>query len=411
MGVHDGCGGPPRLRVWALEPYFAGSHKYFLRGLARYSRHDVSLFTLPGRHWKWRMHGGAVSLAARVAGGAESQTGCGKAAGSAALPQVLFASDMLDLATFLALAGPSIARVPALVYFHENQLTYPLPPGVERDLGYGMKNITSALAACRILFNSDYHRRDFLSAVEGLFSALPDEIPEGVVDTLRAKAGVLPVGCDLRRFDAHRERALQEAAQGRWGDASRGPLLLWNQRWEYDKAPERFFAALRALQAAGVPFRLALAGAQRGAPGEVFLQARSEFSAHIVHWGRVVDAADYASLLWSADVVVSTAVHEFFGVALVEAIYCGCRPVLPWRLAYPELIPAEARENVLYREEDRLVPALMEALTAPRAWSENWQRTWVARFDWASLGPRYDAEIRACRDAGLGPGVGVTVTR
>ena len=48
---------------------------------------------------------------------------------------------------------------------------------------------------------------------------------------------------------------------------------------------------------------------------------------------------EYAALLWAADLVVSTAIHEFFGVAVVEAIYCGCRPVLPWRLSYPELIP------------------------------------------------------------------------
>ncbi|MFH0916725.1 MAG: DUF3524 domain-containing protein, partial [bacterium] len=51
------------LVVWALEPYFGGSHKYFLEGLERHSRHDLTLFTLPGRHWKWRMHGGALSLA------------------------------------------------------------------------------------------------------------------------------------------------------------------------------------------------------------------------------------------------------------------------------------------------------------------------------------------------------------
>ena len=85
--------------------------------------------------------------------------------------------------------------------------------------------------------------------------------------------------------------------------------------------------------------------------------------------------------------VVSTAIHEFFGVAVVEAVYCGCRPVLPRRLSYPELIPAEAHDEVLY-EEGELVSALARALASPRAWSEDWQRTWVARFDWgSSAGP------------------------
>ncbi|MBN1630135.1 MAG: DUF3524 domain-containing protein, partial [Thermoleophilia bacterium] len=132
----------PAERVWAVEPYFGGSHKYFLRALAEHSRHDFTLFTLPGRHWKWRMQGGAVTLAARAASAAHQ-------AAHQAAPTVLLATDMLDLTTFLALAGPPLDRTPVLLYFHENQLTYPLPPGVERDLGYALKNITSALAARR----------------------------------------------------------------------------------------------------------------------------------------------------------------------------------------------------------------------------------------------------------------------
>ena len=54
------------LAVWALEPYFGGSHKAFLQGLAERSSHAFTLFTLPGRNWKWRMHGGALSLAEQV---------------------------------------------------------------------------------------------------------------------------------------------------------------------------------------------------------------------------------------------------------------------------------------------------------------------------------------------------------
>ncbi len=98
--------------------------------------------------------------------------------------------------------------------------------------------------------------------------------------------------------------------------------------------------------------------------------------------------------------VVSTAVHEFFGIAVVEAVYCGCRPVLPRRLSYPEMIPAEAHEDVLYGEGE-LVGALARALARPRAWSEDWQRTWVARFDWASLKSRYDEEIWRCWEEAL----------
>ena len=377
--------------MWAVEPYFGGSHKYFLRALAERSRHEFTLFTLPGRHWKWRMHGGAVTLAARVASAARQ-------AAQQAAPTVLLATDMLDLATFLSLAGPPLDRTPVLLYFHENQLTYPLPPGVERDLGYALKNITSALAARRVLFNSAYHREEFLDAVVDLLASLPDEVPAWVPHELEAKSAVLPVGCDLRRFERHRETALREAAGGRWGDPSLGPLLLWNQRWEYDKAPERFFEALRVLRKEGVPFRLAMAGPSQGTPTEEFLRAKSDLADRIVHWGRVPGGDGYASLLWAADVVASTAIHEFFGIAVTEAMYCGCRPVLPKRLSYPELIPAEAHEDVLYGEGE-LAPALARALRRPRAWPEEQQRRWVDRFDWTRLIERYDEQIQGCAGA------------
>ena len=374
------------LEVWALEPYFGGSHRSFLEGLARHSTHDFTLFTLPGRHWKWRMHGAALSLA-RLA--AERHTAGGLQ------PQLFFASDMLDVPVFLAAVAPSLGRVPTILYFHENQLTYPLPPGVERDLSYGFKNLAGAMVADAVFFNSDFHRREFLQAAEELLDAMPDEVPRWVPEEIAAKAGVLPVGCDLRRFDLHRSQALSDCGVKRWGDPATGPLLLWNQRWEYDKAPGDLFAALYALKASGVPFRLAMAGPNQGTPTAEFLRARQELADHIVQWGNVKKASDYASLLWAADVVVSTAIHEFFGVAVVEAVYCGCRPVLPHRLSYPELVPREAHDDVLYREGE-LVAALTRALAQPRAWSEDWQRTWVARFDWGSLRNRHDDEIRRC---------------
>ena len=386
-GIREGSDAPT-LEVWAVEPYFGGSHRYFLRGLAANSAHRFRLFTLPGRHWKWRMHGGAVSLA-RMASVAAQE--CGRS------PDVLFVSDMLDLPVFLSLAGPAVSHAPVIAYFHENQLTYPLPLGVERDLGYGMKNVTSALAADAVLFNSEFHRAEFTQGVQDLMDAMPDETPFWAADEIARKARVMPVGCDLRRLDEFREKGREEAAVGRWGDPATGPLILWNQRWEYDKAPNDLLAALCALKERGVRFRLAMAGPDRGVPTAESLQARAELADRVVHWGKVDPFEDYASLLWAAEVVASTAIHEFFGVAVVEAIYCGCRPVLPNRLSYPGLIPAEAHGEVLYGE-GQLVPALTRALEEGKAWSDDWQRTWVARYDWKNMARQYDLEIVRCRE-------------
>ena len=54
---------------------------------------------------------------------------------------------MLNLPVFLALVVERLADVPVALYFHENQLTYPLQPGEKRDLHYGFINFVSALRA------------------------------------------------------------------------------------------------------------------------------------------------------------------------------------------------------------------------------------------------------------------------
>jgi hypothetical protein len=114
----------------------------------------------------------------------------------------------------------------------------------------------------------------------------------------------------------------------------------------------------------------------------------------VIHYGWA-DAATYARLLWQADVVVSTALHEFFGISVVEAVYCGCLPLLPRRLAYPEVIPEGHHEVCLYDGFEDLLGRLRWALTRPdeaRQAAEGLAEG-VARYDWASMAPLYDATL------------------
>lgn len=136
-----------------------------------------------------------------------------------------------------------------------------------------------------------------------------------------------------------------------------GPLLLWNHRWEHDKGPAAFFAALRRLAGRGVPFRVALCGLRfREAPPE-FEESRGWLGERLAHFGPVEARDEYFELLGRCQLAVSTALHEFFGVALVEAVHLGARPLVPDRLAYRELWPAEFRyadDEALAAELERL---------------------------------------------------------
>ncbi len=355
------------MKIWLVEPYLTGSHQGWAEGYQAHSRHQVRLLTLPGRFWKWRMQGGAITLARKAASLEEE-------------PDLLLASDMLNLPVFLALAGPKPARAPIALYFHENQLTYPLPPGERRDLHYGFINVASALRAGALFFNSGYHLAEFFAELPRLLKHFPDYNELWAVDALRAKARVLPLGLDLARLDAGRP------AQPTSGRA----VVLWNHRWEYDKDPPAFFRALYTLAEEGLSFGLVLLGESfRNLPGE-FLEARRLLGERILHFGFVEDPADYARWLWRSDIVVSTAIHEFFGAAVVEACYCGCFPILPRRLSYPELVPAELHSACLYDDPEGLVARLRRAILDVANIRSGVLRAHTAQFDWQQMAPLYD---------------------
>jgi glycosyltransferase involved in cell wall biosynthesis len=373
------------MQILLLEPYFTGSHQVWAEGYARHSQHQISILSLPGRWWKWRMHGGAVTLA-RMAQAWVSENNS---------PDMLLATDMLDLTTFLALSRSWSTRIPVALYMHENQLTYPLPgdPDAgpmrrqrgERDLHYAFINYTSMLAADAVLFNSRYHRESWFDELPNLLKHFPDLNELESVPPLRAKSSVLPLGMELLRL---KEFAPRSAGHR---DTTQPPLIVWNHRWEYDKDPETFFRALYVLADRGLDFRVAVCGENfRRVPAE-FERAQERLGDRILQWGRVEAWTDYVRLLWDAEVVVSTALHDFFGAAVVEAIYCACRPVLPQGLSYPEHIPKERWPDCLYTDFDELLERLEEAIRDPAL---NLQMA-VARYDWGMMAKKYDALLAA----------------
>ena len=213
------------MKILLLEPFLSGSHQKWAEGYQAFSRHDVRLHSLKGRHWKWRMHGGAVSLAGRFPA-------------SGWKPSLILATDMLDVAAFLGLARQHTAGIPAITYFHENQITYPWSPadediGRQRDNHYGFINYTSALASDRVFFNSRFHRRSFLDSLPGFLNQFPDARELQRIKELEKKSEVLPLGMNLRALNLRDK-------PGKYPEAT----LLWNRRWEYDKAPEVFFRIL-----------------------------------------------------------------------------------------------------------------------------------------------------------------------
>ncbi len=348
-------------RCLFIEPYLNGSHRALTQALMQGVPGRWTLLALAGRFFRWRMRGSAAFFAEAAVDLLREPW------------DALLCSSMLNLAELRGLV-PELAKVPALVYFHENQLAYPAvgEAGDEqrrRDLFLAFSNLTSAAAAKLVVFNSAFHRDEVLSAAEELLARLPDAVPVGLAQGLAAKARVLAVPL------------MVDEAQGLEREPRQGPLrLLWNHRWSQDKAPEVFFAALGRLQEQGLDFQVAVLGKRSGQPPVVFKEAAAMLGERLVHLGPVEERREYWRWLYWADVCVSSALQEYQGLAVAEAAWAGCWPLVPDSLVYPHIYPAELRYG-----PGELVSRLADLAVQPDFARQGDYRSQVEHMAWPNL--------------------------
>ena len=309
-----------KSRILLLSAYDAQSHQLWRKNLASlFPDIDWQQLALPPRHFSWRVRGNSLQWAYAEA---------------AVLSQeydLLLATSMVDLAALRGLV-PSLSRLPTLVYFHENQFVYP-PGNAERDnIEPRLVPLYSALCADRIVFNSEFNRRSFLNGARSLLKRLPDRFPDSIMQQLEASI-TLPVPV---------------YAPDEPGSIERDPTQLevvWNHRWEYDKGLDLLLAVTEELVSRQLPIRLYVVGqrfrsvpAQLGRIQSLLEEHASRLETSAGCFGYLADRRDYDALLHRCDVVLSTALHDFQGLALQEACLAGCTPLAPADLVYPEYL-------------------------------------------------------------------------
>ncbi len=381
------------MKVLLLSAYAAQSHVYWQESLlAMFSQWQWCVLSLPPRHFSWRVRGNPLYWALE-----ERET-------LEAGYDLVIATSMVDLATLRGLV-PRLAGVPTIVYFHENQFEY---PSADRKTGAAarlqqtnnlleaqMVSLYSALAADRLVFNSRYNLTSFLDGCNALLTRLPDKVPVGITSLLHDKASVLPVPL---------KDEVQIAARGRsiWGDESRSYpqralRLVWVGRFEYDKGGDRLLQILQHLEPLGLHYELAVIGQQfRHSPQE-FKRIETQFAHRLVQFGYIESRPDYLAALAGADIVLSTALHEFQGLAILEAIAAGCIPVVPRRLVYPEIIPKDycysSHMDDMQSELESAVALLYEHAHTLATGGEN--QPDISPFSSTTLLPKYQALFSA----------------
>ncbi|HEY9200110.1 MAG TPA: DUF3524 domain-containing protein [Gammaproteobacteria bacterium] len=329
--------------IWLLSAYRSASHAAWADWLVDSFKHiRWQRLELPGRHFRWRIRGNPLSWLDQL----PEET-----------PALILATSMVDLATLKGL-HPRLAAVPAIYYFHENQFAYPVGEQQHDSVDPQMVQLYGALAADQLLFNSSFNRDSFFNGIDELLQKLPDQTPHNLLPRLEAKSAILPVPIrSLANANAHKNPQ----------------LVVWNHRWEYDKNPQLFADALLQLKKKNQPFQLALLGERANRKPAALFQIEQQLASHIVFNGRA-SRDDYQHYLQQAAIVVSTAIHEFQGLAILEAVSAGAAPLVPDDLCYREQYPAMFRYPPRDSQAlaDKLLQMLQQTPAAPdvSAWYE-----------------------------------------
>ncbi|XP_078527527.1 tRNA-queuosine alpha-mannosyltransferase isoform X1 [Lissotriton helveticus] len=443
------------MGVLIIEAFYGGSHKQLADLLLEVFENSV-LCSLPAKKWHWRARTSALNFMQTVPASDQYS--------------ILFASSVLNLAELIALR-PDLGKLKKVLYFHENQLVYPVRKSQERDFQYGYNQILSCLVADVVVFNSLYNMESFLTNIRGFLRLMPDHRPDDLEGLIRPRCLVLhfPVRFpDVSKFllphckrihlqstAAVKEETflvqsvttpqqnvitgnlMENSAQDQEGvpfltqlerpqnpvatsdeievsnipwNAKSGqqygenfvtpsgnisetleeqtPLhIVWPHRWEHDKDPETFFQVLLKLKDLSLRFNVSVLGETYTDVPDVFLKAREALGNSVLHWGYLPSKEDYFQALCMADVAVSTAKHEFFGVAMLEATHCGCYPLCPKALVYPEIFPAQ----YLYSTPEQLFKRLQNFCKRPDIVRKHQYKGDIFKYSWASLRSGYKA--------------------
>lgn len=362
------------MHIAAFETFYTGSHKAWIDTYKDSSQHHIELYTLKGKYWKWRMHAGAISLAKKIKASAKK-------------PDLILTTDMIDLALFKSLLPKPWCNIPVVLYFHENQLSYPWSendPDLinKRERHYAFMNYTSALVADHCLFNSHYNMNSFLKELRPFLKAYPDEKNLDTIELIKDKSKVLNLGLELNKLKNKKSESIK----------NKKPVFLWNHRWEHDKNYLGFIELMIKLNQAGLDFELIISGKEFNEAKPYLNKLKEILKDKVIHFGYADSFETYCRLLYKADIIPVTSNQDFFGISIAEAIYCECQAILPKRLSYEEIFTQTA---TFYKNSAELYKICESIIIGWSQYEAKNHSKDIEQFDWQFMAPHYDELLKS----------------
>nr|XP_015287644.1 glycosyltransferase-like domain-containing protein 1 isoform X7 [Macaca fascicularis] len=419
----EGLNGP--MSILIIEAFYGGSHKQLV-DLLQEELGDCVLYTLPAKKWHWRARTSALYFSQTIPISEHYRT--------------LFASSVLNL-TELAALRPDLGKLKTILYFHENQLIYPVKKCQERDFQYGYNQILSCLVADVVVFNSVFNMESFLTSIGKFMKLIPDHRPKDLESIIRPKCQVIYF--PIRFPDVSRTFSLLISTSTRVGTGKeKGSVqtcaylhshvieLMPGQHKHsvqfYRKAsftpsvrfmPKHKTTHLKKMLSlkgnGGTVLSMALPFQPEQRDSEGLLKnSNSECDAHC---GLDTARREYLgnSLRQESDLKKSTSpenssshrgenkqnltvnpcatlggdanqqrlLHIVWPHRWLEAVYCGCYPLCPKDLVYPEIFPAE----YLYSTPEQLSKRLQNFCKRPDIIRKHLYKGEIAPFSWAAL--------------------------
>ncbi|XP_034510414.1 glycosyltransferase-like domain-containing protein 1 isoform X6 [Ailuropoda melanoleuca] len=354
------------MSLLIIEAFYGGSHKQLV-DLLQEELEDCVLYTLPAKKWHWRARTAALYFSQNIPISEQYR--------------ILFASSVLNL-TELAALRPDLGKLKKILYFHENQLVYPVKKCQERDFQYGYNQILSCLVADVVVFNSVFNMESFLTSIGKFMKLIPDHRPKDLEGIIRPKCQVIyfPIRFpDVSRFmpkhkTAHLQKILSLKGNGGIAPSMALPFqqeqkgsenLLKNSNSESEPCNAVPRENLGSSLTQESDWRTCNSSDNSSSHHRENTQNRTFNPCDIL--GGIDDPQRPLHIVWP---------HRW-----LEAVYCGCYPLCPKDLVYPEIFPAE----YLYSTPEQLSKRLQNFCKRPDIIRKHLYKGETTPFSWAAL--------------------------